>query len=86
ITGCRIVLSKEPESVLLGSAMLGAVAAQAFPSLLDAMSAMSGADQVIPPSDGTTSQYHQAKYDLFLRMHDDQLAYRDRMSRIRLDT
>src|SRR5207342_624559 len=39
-TGCRIVLPREPEAVLLGSAMLGAVAAGAHPNLEAAMAAM----------------------------------------------
>lgn len=36
-TGCVIFLPQEPEAVLLGAAILGAVAAKAFPSILDAM-------------------------------------------------
>ncbi|MEX1039032.1 MAG: FGGY-family carbohydrate kinase [Pirellulaceae bacterium] len=78
ITGCRIVLPREPESVLLGSAMLGAVAAGQYPTLLSAMAAMSGAGQVLAP-DITTTTYHQAKYDVFRQLHTDQQAYRERM-------
>jgi hypothetical protein len=47
ITGCRLVLPREPEAVLLGSALLGAVAGGAFPSVLAAMSAMNAMGKVI---------------------------------------
>jgi ribulose kinase len=42
-TGCPIVIPKEPEAVLLGAAMLGAVASGRYPSLLSAMAAMNEA-------------------------------------------
>lgn len=79
ITGCRIVLPQEPESVLLGSAMLGAVAAGQHADLLSAMAAMSGVSRVLEPTDGPTAEYHRAKYEVFQRMHADQLAYRQLM-------
>ena len=77
ITGCRIVLPRESESVLLGSAMLGAVAAGEHATLLSAMAAMSGGDRVISPNEGAVANYHQAKYQVFQRLHSDQLAYRE---------
>ncbi|QDT66705.1 FGGY-family carbohydrate kinase [Calycomorphotria hydatis] len=80
ITGCRIVLPKEQESVLLGSAMLGAVASGVQPDLPAAMAAMSGVDRVLEPSQGEVARYHQAKYQVFQKQHDDQIAYRDIMS------
>ncbi len=76
ITGCRLVLAQEPEAVLLGAAILGAVASGAFGSVLEAMSAMSRAGQTITPSGGGIAQYHNAKYAVFRRMYEDQLAYR----------
>ncbi|MHC2066376.1 FGGY-family carbohydrate kinase [Bremerella sp. T1] len=79
ITGCRVVLPKEPESVLLGSAMLGAVASGEKQDLLDAMATMSAAETILSPTRGATETYHQAKYDVFHRLHDDQLAYRKQM-------
>lgn len=78
-SGCRIVLPEEPEAVLLGSAMLGAVAAGHFSGLSGAMAAMSRAGRVIQPSRGAVRHYHDAKYAVFQRMHVDQLAYRDLM-------
>jgi FGGY-family pentulose kinase len=76
ITGCTIVLPKEPEAVLLGAAVLGAVASGKFPSLLAAMNAMNVADQVIAPAKGSVADYHGRKYRIFHRMHDDFLSYR----------
>jgi hypothetical protein len=37
---------------------------------------MSASDRVVPPTAGETARYFDAKYAVFLRMHDDQLAYR----------
>ncbi len=79
-TGCRIVLPKEPEAVLLGAAILGAVASGDRASVLDAMGAMSGAEKELAPAKGDVAAYHDAKYRVFLKMHDDQLAYRALMS------
>lgn len=76
VTGCEVVLPHEPEAVLLGSAMLGAVAAGAFGTIPDAMSAMSRAGTVIRSAGGDVAAYHEAKHRVFLRMYDDQMAYR----------
>jgi FGGY-family pentulose kinase len=79
ITGCRIILSEEPETVLLGSAILGAVASGDFPSILDAMGAMNRADGTIEPATGAIATYHDKKHDVFHRMYEDQVAYGDLM-------
>jgi FGGY-family pentulose kinase len=79
ITGCRVVLPKEPEAVLLGAAILGAVASGHQPSVLSAMGAMSEADRVIEPAGGAVARYHEAKYRVFQRMYEDQMAYRGLM-------
>ncbi len=79
VTGCRLVLGREPEAVLLGSAMLGAVASTDFPSLLEAMAAMSGIGERIEPSGGEVARYHARKHALFHRMYQDQLSYRQIM-------
>lgn len=78
-TGCQVILPKEPESVLLGAAIVGAVAAKRFPSILAGMSAMSAAGQVIEPAGGATAAFHDAKHRVFHRMYDDQIAYRSLM-------
>jgi FGGY-family pentulose kinase len=79
ITGCRIVLPKEPEAVLLGSAVLGGVASGDFASVLDAMSAMNANERVVAPTRGDVAAYHQKKHAVFQRMYDDQIAYRSLM-------
>ena len=76
ITGCRIVLPEEPEAVLLGSAILGAVASGTFPSIMDAMEAMSGAAELIEPAGGAVAEFHEKKHRVFHRMYEDQLAYK----------
>ncbi len=80
-TDCRIILPDEPEAVLLGGAMLGAVAAGAFPDIPAAMAAMSRPGHVIEPAGGVVKAYHDSKYKVFHRMHEDFLAYREIMTR-----
>ena len=60
----EIIECKEP--VLLGSAMLGAVAAGAFDDLPAAMTAMSRVATRSTPSGGRTALLHGARYDTFL--------------------
>lgn len=75
-TGCRVVLPAEPEAVLLGAAVLGAVASGDHPTVLAAMAAMSRAGREIAPAGGAVGRYFDAKYRVLRRLHDDQLAYR----------
>jgi FGGY-family pentulose kinase len=77
VTGCRIVMPREPEAVLLGASMLGAVAAGVHADLQTAMAMMNSADRVITPATPQVRDYHARKHRVFLRMHDDQLAYRE---------
>jgi FGGY-family pentulose kinase len=76
ISGCPIVLPAEPEAVLLGSAILGAVASGSQPGVVAAMGAMSRAGSVVEPARGSVASYHDKKHKVFLRLHQDQLAYR----------
>jgi FGGY-family pentulose kinase len=76
VTGCRLVLPREPEAVLLGAAMLGAVAAERYPGLKDAMAAMNAVSKVVAPAGGDVAGYHDRKHRIFHRMYGDQLAYR----------
>jgi len=80
ISGCRMVLPREPEAVLLGAAILGAVAAGDRPSVLEAMRAMTGADKVIEPARGLVAEYHERKHAVFQRMYQDFIAYRGLMN------
>ena len=77
-TGCRIVLPEEPEAVLLGAAILGAVAAGAHATVQDGMAAMTRAGRIIEP-DPACRTFHDAKYAVFQKMTEDQLAYRKLM-------
>lgn len=81
-TGCRIVLPREPEAVLLGSAMLGAIAANRYTDLPTAMAAMSGVGRVIEPAGGDVAAFHNRKYRVFHRLHDDMRACREIMETI----
>lgn len=78
-TGCRIVLPRESEAVLLGSAILGAVAAGAFGSIIEAMGAMNAAGEIIEPSSSAALDFHSAKFRVFLRMCEDLMAWRGLM-------
>ena len=80
ITGCKIVPAREPEAVLLGSAVLGAVASTAYPSVLAAMNAMNHVERVIEPGSAPVQKYHAAKYAVFKRLYRDFMAYRSLMA------
>src|SRR5512140_749413 len=79
VTGCRMVLPREPEAVLLGAAILGAVASGDQPSVLAAMSAMSGPGAEVAPPGPAVRAYHDRKHRVFQRMYGDQIAYRKLM-------
>lgn len=77
-TRCRIVLPAEPEAVLLGSAMLGAVAAGDHATLFSAMTSMSRPGRVIEPA-AQTAKYHDAKWCVFKLMLQHQRMYEEQM-------
>ncbi|MBS1031178.1 FGGY-family carbohydrate kinase [Gluconobacter cerinus] len=77
-TGCRILLPKEPDSVLLGAAILGAVASGQYATLRAAMAQMSHAGSEILP-DAKTHTYHTAKRSICHDMLASQLAWRQQM-------
>ena len=79
ITGCQIVLPREPESVLLGSAMLGATAAGQYRSLVEAMAGMSAAETIID-SNQALKDFHASKYLVFHQMYEDQIRYDQMMT------
>ncbi len=80
VTGCRVVLPAEAEAVVLGSAMLGAVAAGDVPSVVSAMGTMSRQGGVVEAAGGAVAAFHQKKHQVFLRMYEDQMAYRGLMA------
>ncbi|GIV08041.1 MAG: ribulokinase [Fimbriimonadales bacterium] len=79
ITGCRVIVNREPEAVLLGGAILGAVAASAYPDIRHAMHAMTAPDLVVEPNPATAS-YHAVKFELFREMYQQHKARRERMA------
>ena len=76
VTSCRIVIPSEPESVLLGSAMLGAVAAGKYPDIPAAMAAMSQPGKIINPNT-QAKDFHDRKYEAFHKMHELQIELRN---------
>nr|XP_009396981.1 PREDICTED: FGGY carbohydrate kinase domain-containing protein isoform X1 [Musa acuminata subsp. malaccensis] len=80
IVGCRIILPRESETVLLGAAILGAVAAQKYSGVHDAMRVLNAAGQVVHPSkDVKVKKYHDAKYQIFKSLYEQQLSHRSIM-------
>lgn len=75
ITGRQILVAPEVDAVMLGTAILAAVAAGAYPSIPAAIAAMSPRATVVDP-DTSTRAFHEAKYAVFHRMYEDQQAYR----------
>lgn len=80
-TSCPVVLPREPEAVLLGAAILGAVASGHFATIPKAMRSMSAAGQVFEPAGGEIARYHEAKHRVFHRMYEDLMAHRSLMGR-----
>ncbi|KAH7569356.1 hypothetical protein JRO89_XS06G0150400 [Xanthoceras sorbifolium] len=81
IIGCPIILPRESESVLLGAAILGAVAAKEYSSVIDAMKTLNAAGQVIYPSkDPKVKQYHDVKYRIFRELYEQQVSQRSLMA------
>jgi FGGY-family pentulose kinase len=75
VTGRTVVLPEEPEAVLLGAAMLGAVASADQPSVEAAMVSMSRPGRVINPTRGPVAAYHEAKQQVHRLMLQHQRAY-----------
>ena len=73
-TGIPIGIPEQHDAVLLGSAMLGACAADIHPSLDVAMAQMNRIAHVVQPTAADCS-FHDAKYAVYRRMIDDQRAY-----------
>ncbi|XP_063701204.1 FGGY carbohydrate kinase domain-containing protein [Culicoides brevitarsis] len=70
-----IGLPETTEAVLLGGAILGACAAQLYPTLEDATNAMSGNAKTIH-SNHKSFDFHRKKYKVFRKMVQDQLEYK----------
>lgn len=81
-TGVQVQLAATPEPVLLGSAMLGAVAAGGFPDLPAAMAAMSGLGASTQPTPIEITRFHAAKREAYTAMQALDRQLRDRMSAV----
>jgi D-ribulokinase len=66
--GVVVAATVSPEPVLLGAAMLGAVAAGRYPDLLAAMPAMSRIGDSYPPAGGAMRGFHDKRYAAFLAL------------------
>jgi len=75
--GMPVFLPEEPSATMpLGGAMLAAAAAGAYPSVHAAMRGMGGLGSVvIPQSDPSLRRFHDARYEIFLRMQRHQQEY-----------
>jgi FGGY-family pentulose kinase len=78
ITGCEIILPREPEAALLGSAILAAVGAGKFPTIMDAAVRMSAIGQRFLPRK-KHARFHNAKYRVFRNMYGHLRSYREIM-------
>ncbi|XP_027071012.2 uncharacterized protein [Coffea arabica] len=82
IIGYPIILPRENESVLLGAAILGAVASKKYITIRHAMKALNAAGQVVYPSqDPKVKNYHNAKYHIFRGLYEQQLEHRSIMAK-----
>ncbi|MEC9470659.1 MAG: ribulokinase, partial [Pseudomonadota bacterium] len=64
-TGLVIAAPKTAEPVLLGSAMLGAVAGGLQKDIPAAMAAMSAAGETYAPGGAEATSYHNKRYEAF---------------------
>lgn len=80
ITGCEIVLPKESEAVLLGSAMLAAVGSGKYQSVIEAAVRMSFPGTRYAPQKKTAA-YHKAKFSVFKKMYDHFQEYSMKLAR-----
>ena len=78
-TGLTLILPKESEAVLLGSAVLAATASGLYPDIYEAMQSMSKTGRMITPR-SEFKPYHDAKFQIFKQMYQQQQEKRKMMS------
>jgi len=87
ICSCKIILPKESEAVLLGSAVLAAVASGAYPTIQEAMVGMNQAGKVIEPEiNQAIINYHNSKYRVFHKMYENERFYNELMKEDHINT
>ncbi|XP_030385094.1 FGGY carbohydrate kinase domain-containing protein [Scaptodrosophila lebanonensis] len=69
------LIPNEEEMVLVGAAALGAAASKHYDSLESASKAMGGTGQLLKPNPNTI-EYHNRKFQVFLKMLENQREYR----------
>jgi len=69
-TGLPVLVTRAEEPVLLGSAILGAVAAGAFPDLRAAMAAMSSVVSESRPAAGEIGRLHDRRFEAFRQLQE----------------
>src|SRR5690606_21021723 len=74
-TGVPVRVSRQPEPVLLGAAMLGATAAGAFDDLPAAMAAMTGEADIFQPARDTAAA-HRRRFEAFATLQQTARALR----------
>jgi FGGY-family pentulose kinase len=74
-----VLISAEPESVLIGASMLGATASGAFATLEESISELKNDAYQIEP-DWHSFDFHDRKYRVYLQMLQDQSAYKTIMN------
>lgn len=74
-TRCLMLLPEQKEAMLLGSAMMGAVASRVFESFDDAMEQMSRTGKTVTPQTNAITHYYDLKYEVFHRLYDDLMEY-----------
>ncbi|XP_043941466.1 FGGY carbohydrate kinase domain-containing protein isoform X2 [Protopterus annectens] len=75
VTGMPVVLSREVESVLVGSAILGACASGDFSSIQEAMEKMVKLGNIFLPN-MENKRFYDKKYQVFLKLVDHQREYK----------
>ena len=78
VLGVPLLLPREDEAVLVGTACLAAVAGGAHSSVEQAMEAMTAVGGRIEPGVGSRN-FHEKKYAVYRKMVEAQQAYRDMM-------
>ncbi|MER8922240.1 FGGY-family carbohydrate kinase [Mesorhizobium sp. M0802] len=76
-TGLTVAGSTSPEPVLLGSAILAAVAAQKFPDVIAAMTGMSRIGDIYRPAGGDLVPWHDKRFGAFELLQQAGRAIRD---------
>lgn len=76
-SGKQVVATVAEEPVLLGSAILGSVAAGVYPDVRDAMKALSTIASVYAPVDDGVAEIHARRYQAFLGLQEVSRTIRD---------